>query len=98
MTENVIPLTLAIGNIPSLGSTVQVTVTFDDATTHDQVVNIASTPSGFFSSIPSQVTLPANASSLNFNVTVATNASGGGSITASCNGGHATGFCSTPAG
>jgi len=98
MSETTVPLTLVIGSIQSLGSTVQVTVTFNEVTTNDQVVNIASTPSGFFSSIPPQVTLPQGASSLTFNVTVATNASGGGSITASCNGGHATGSCATPAG
>jgi hypothetical protein len=86
MSNSVIPIIVMPSPIdPAPGSTISVTVTMDQVTTPDQPVAIVSSPTGFFSSIPAEVTVRSGQSQVTFGATVSSGASGSSSITASCN-------------
>jgi hypothetical protein len=75
-----------------MGDTYTGQVTLDSpAPSGGQVVNLSSSPSGGFT-MPSSVTVPANATSAQFSVSVntGTTPNTSASITASCNGGSAS--------
>jgi hypothetical protein len=96
MGREVIPIIVIIDpdNVQP-GSQVEVTVKFNQApVAGNQQVAISGDPSGFFSSLPSSVTLQIGQTQLSFGATVSANAQGQGTITASCNGGSAQGSCS----
>ena len=94
MGEGVLPVIVVITpSQPEPGSVVDVGVTFDKIASSNQTVAISGAPAGFFSFVPSQVTLQAGRDELTFQATLSATATGGGSITASCNGGSATGHC-----
>src|SRR5688572_2649116 len=95
MSEGVFPIITVISPAnPVAGSQVTITVTTNIATKDNQVVAVTSSPSGFFSNIPSQVTLLSGNNQVQFSATLASSASGDGSATAACNGQQAEGTCS----
>lgn len=81
---------------PNAGATVAITVTFNQTATENVGVTIGASPAGFFSSIPAQVTLPSGQNQLQFSATVATNATGGASISATSNGQSASADVAVP--
>ncbi len=94
MSENTIPNTVVIDpNNPSPGSNVAVTVILNEVTSVNQSVSISSSPSGFFATIPASFTVLADNDRGAFAATVSNSATGSGTVTASCNGGHAEGNC-----
>lgn len=87
MSEGVHPLIVVITPAsPIAGSVVSVQVTFDAVAEESELVTISSAPAGFFSSIPAQVTLASGNNQLQFSATVASSATGGCSVSATCNG------------
>lgn len=90
MSDNTFPVTVAVTpSMPTAGSVVSIKVTQNAATTDAQVVAISAT-SGFFSSIPTQVTVPANSDNVTFSATISSSASGNGTVTATSNAKHAS--------
>jgi hypothetical protein len=71
--------------VASPGGTVTITVGLNGTPSQSQQVAIAG--SSHWASIPSSVTVQAGHSSVSFNATLKTNASGGATVSASCNGG-----------
>jgi hypothetical protein len=94
VSEGIVPIIVVIDpNNPTPGSQVQVTVTMDGAAKQSQAVAITGSPSSFFSQLPTSVNVDVGESAVTFAASVAATASGNGSVTASCNGGQATGGC-----
>lgn len=93
MSEGVLPIITVISpNNPTPDSEVTVTVSIQ-STVGGRALTITSSPSGYFSNIPSTVTVPDDAEQVQFEAKVSATASGQGSVTASANGGQAQGTC-----
>lgn len=73
---------------PNPGDTVSIDVELTGNVSANQAVAISGTP-GFWSSLPSSVTVLQGNSTVTFSGTIDSNAQTGGSVTASCNGGQA---------
>lgn len=71
---------------PTSGQTLTYVVSMDDVVGSNTNVAIAASPSSAFSSIPSQVMVPAGYSSVSFNATVASDYEGTIQVSASGNG------------
>lgn len=94
MSQNVIPVIVVIDpSNPVAGATVSVNVAMNDAPDKEQAVTISSSPAGAFSSIPASVTVVAPSNQVTFQATLSESAWGPVSVTATCNGGTATGSC-----
>ena|SRR5687767_8548701 len=94
MAEGVFPIITVLNpSSPDPGSQITVTVTVQGTQSGGRDLSITSSPSGYFSSIPSSVSVPDNVNQVQFSATVSTTASGNGSVTASANGGQAQGMC-----
>ena len=99
MAEGVLPVITVISpSNPVAGAQVRVTVTTEAIKTGERVLSISQSPAGFFSSVPSNISVPENQDRVEFDATIATTSSGQGSLIASCNGVSAIGICtaSTP--
>jgi len=73
---------------PNPGDTVSIEVELTGTVTANQSVAISGTP-GFWSSLPTCVTVLQGDSTVTFYATIDPNTQTGGSVTASCNGGQA---------
>lgn len=73
---------------PNPGDTVSVEVELTGTVSSNQAVAISGTP-GFWSSLPSSVTVLQGNSTVTFYATIDPNTQTGGAVTASCNGGQA---------
>ncbi|MEQ1823277.1 MAG: hypothetical protein ABL949_12260 [Fimbriimonadaceae bacterium] len=91
MPRQVLPwkVTINPANVTE-NQSVTVTVELTGVTPTAQDVTISGT-AGFWSGLPSTVTVPANGSTVTFNSTVASGSGPAGGITAQCNGGTASG-------
>ncbi|MFN8140453.1 MAG: hypothetical protein U0R49_11710 [Fimbriimonadales bacterium] len=77
---------------PQPGANIVVTVRFDKPPiAANQTVQITGGPAGAFSSLPSSVTLLIGRTELHFGATIGESAQGQVWVTATCNGGTATG-------
>ena len=76
------PETIVLPATIDAGSAISGTVVLSGAPTEDEVVTLAATP-GYFTSLPSTVTVFAGSNYATFNATVASSASGTCSLTAS---------------
>lgn len=87
MQNSVIPVVVVIDPTnPAPGGNVSVTIPVNPQPTENVTIAISGSPSGFFSSLPSEVVVQAFQSQAQFSATLATSASGTGTITATCNG------------
>jgi len=88
MSDNVLPVTIvAVPSIGVAGKQVEFTLTMSKSAATDQAVTITAT-AGFFSDIPTQVTVQAGNDSVQFDGQVADDATGIAYVTAACNGGQ----------
>jgi hypothetical protein len=77
----------------SPGTSARITVQMTASCVGDTNVAIAATPSGFWTNMPSSITIPDGEDEASFDATTAVSASGASMVTATANGQMAAGAC-----